>query len=42
MFETVLIDPVRIRDDVIGAAIDLASIWIVDFLSEVEIPIGAG
>jgi hypothetical protein len=42
MFEAAAIDPVGRRDDVIVTAWKTASIWIVDFLSEVEIPIGAG
>jgi hypothetical protein len=37
MFETVFVDPVWIGDDVIGTAIDLASVGVVDFLSEVSL-----
>jgi hypothetical protein len=42
MFETVAIDSVGRWDVVIWTAVNLASVWIVDFLGEVEILVSAG
>jgi type IV secretory pathway TrbF-like protein len=42
MFQAVEIDPVWSWDDVIGTVRETASIWILNFLTEVKILISAG
>jgi hypothetical protein len=42
MFETIVIDSVRIADDVVETAINLTSGRVMNFLCEIEILISAG